>query len=222
MTSRALDLHDIQGNIVKGYGRFDFPKARYILFAIDDAAAGRAFVSALAPSITTAAAFSAWQARRAQPAAQRTLPALPEVTTNIALSYSGLRALGVPRATLQSFPEELAMGMRARCKLLGDDDASAPTHWDPVWRDSEQTHVLISLAGREDSELERRYEQLETLVQQTPGVWQLHGHRAGESRDDLPYQSASAIFRHGATTAGSPMTMTTTEHFGYVDAMSNP
>ena len=32
MAKEALDLHDIQGNIVFGYGRWGYPLARYLLF----------------------------------------------------------------------------------------------------------------------------------------------------------------------------------------------
>ena len=53
--STALDLHDIQGNIVKAYGRYGFPRGRYVLFSVCNGAAGRKFVQALAPTITTSA-----------------------------------------------------------------------------------------------------------------------------------------------------------------------
>ncbi len=38
MDSTVLDLHDIQGNIVKAYGRYGFPKGRYVFFEVCDAA----------------------------------------------------------------------------------------------------------------------------------------------------------------------------------------
>ena len=31
-----IDLPDIQGNIVKAYGRYGFPVARYVFYQIDD------------------------------------------------------------------------------------------------------------------------------------------------------------------------------------------
>ena len=46
-----LDLHDIQGNIVKAYGRYGFPLGRYVLFSVLDHSAGRQFVQALAPAM---------------------------------------------------------------------------------------------------------------------------------------------------------------------------
>ena len=43
MTIR-LDLRDIQGNIIRAYGRFGFPHARYFFLHIADPMAGRAFI----------------------------------------------------------------------------------------------------------------------------------------------------------------------------------
>ena len=50
----VLELADIQGNILTAYGRLGFPKARYLLFHVGQAAAGRAFVEALRLRVTTA------------------------------------------------------------------------------------------------------------------------------------------------------------------------
>ena len=55
---------------------------------------------------------------------------------NIAFSYAGLAALGLPSSTLASFPEEFREGMASRASLLGDDGESAPANWElalPSW-----------------------------------------------------------------------------------------
>ena len=51
----SLDLHDIQGNIVKAYPRLGYPMARYVFFRIRHATSGRNFVKALIPRVTNAA-----------------------------------------------------------------------------------------------------------------------------------------------------------------------
>jgi Dyp-type peroxidase family len=207
-TTTLLDLHDVQGNIIKAYGRYGFPLGRYILFRINQAEHGRAFISALGPSITTSAA---WR----QGGSLTDGTAIPEVTTNIAFTYHGLRELGVPRASLQSFPDEFAMGMRARRDILGDDGSSAPEHWDPVWTEDEPPHVLIWINGRDAACLERRYREILALVAGTGGgVQLLTGHRGAGGREDLPYQEASAIYLDGEPTSK--------EHFGYTDGINNP
>ena len=51
----ALDLHDIQGNIVFGYGRWGYPVSRYLLFKFHDGKKAREFVLALVPLVTSSA-----------------------------------------------------------------------------------------------------------------------------------------------------------------------
>ena len=54
----SLDLADVQGNIVKAYGRYGFPLARYAFFAIDDGKLGRSLVKKLTPLVTTSVPWS--------------------------------------------------------------------------------------------------------------------------------------------------------------------
>jgi hypothetical protein len=53
-----LDLADIQGNILTAYGKLGFPKGRFILLHVDEAASGRRFATAMLPMITTALGWS--------------------------------------------------------------------------------------------------------------------------------------------------------------------
>ncbi len=208
MSDLQLDLHDIQGNIVKAYGRYGFPKGRYVFFSVRDQERGRQFIQALVPRITTSAP---WRERGKN---SGTAP-VPEVTTNIAFSYHGLRELGVPRASLQTFPDEFAMGMRARRDILGDDGSSAPEHWDPIWQEPDAIHIFVAIHGQDERCLELRYQEIVTLVERSAGgVVLLTGHRGEGGRDDLPYQAASAIYIDGVP---SPK-----EHFGFTDGISNP
>lgn len=201
-----LDLHDIQGNIVKAYPRFGLPKARYFFFRVNDGQAGRRFVRDLIPLITTSAP---WVAKGNADDGS----AKPDVTTNVAFTYDGLWRLGVPTSSLQTFPEEFSGGMKARRSILGDDGASDPGNWDPIWRTSEGVHIFVAVNGADDAQVSRRYEEVVRLSSQQPGLELLLGHR-GTAQSDLPYQEASAIF-----VGGQP---TPQEHFGYTDGISNP
>ena len=199
-----LDLHDIQGNVVRAYAPFGFPKARYVFLTVLDSDAGRRLLLKLNPLITTSAPWSstgsATDGRRR-----------PSVTTNIAFTFEGLRSVGVPQASLQSFPDEFAMGMRERQDILGDDEGSSPENWDPVWQQKQPVHLFISINGANDEVLEARYQEI--LGFMDSGVVIASGHRTS-GRDDLDYQPASALFRNGQPTAK--------EHFGYTDGISNP
>ena len=206
--TRALDLHDIQGTVIKAYGRHGFPKARYLLFRVHDGAAGRRFVQALTPMITTSAPWG----RNGSPSDGT---AIPTATINIAFTYHGLRELGVPRASLQSFPDEFAMGMRGRRDILGDDGPSAPERWDSIWRQEDQVHILVWINGQNALAVEKTYDEILALLPKGgDGVELCRGHRGPGGREDLPYQDASAVYADGQPSAK--------EHFGYTDGISNP
>jgi len=206
--SRAkLDLHDIQGNLVKAYPRFGLPKARYFFLRVHDAAAGRTFVKEVTALVTTSAPW----VERARRGDERP----PPVTTNIAFTFDGLRRLGLPQTSLQSFPPEFAMGMRARRAILGDDGPSAPSHWDPVWLADKPVHIFIALNAATQGLIEERYAKIVSFLDtERRGVELLTGHRGDGGRSDLPYQDASAIAIDGQ--------FTNKEHFGYSDGISNP
>ncbi|MFI5309533.1 MAG: peroxidase, partial [Polyangiales bacterium] len=207
-TETRLDLHDIQGSVLKAYGRHGFPLARYVLFVVRQEEAGRSFVRSLLPKITTSAPW-----RKGGLVADGT--AIPSATCNIAFTYHGLRELGVPRASLQSFPDEFAMGMRARQDILGDDGPSAPDRWDPVWQREDQVHILVWINAQTKDALEQRYAELCALLpKEGSGVELCKGHRGPGGRTDLAYQDAAALLHDGRPTAR--------EHFGYTDGISNP
>jgi len=201
----VLDLHDIQGNIIKAYPRFGFCCSRNFFLRVSDGDAGRAFLSALIPTVTTAAP---WVSGGAAVVDSKR----PKITTNVAFTFEGLKRLGVPQASLQTFPEEFAMGMTARRDILGDDGPSAPASWDPIWRGADPVHIFISINASNQAALEQRYQEILALFPKS-GLDLRSGHRTADGAG-LPYQDCSAIFDNGEATSR--------EHFGYTDGISNP
>lgn len=207
-----LDLHDIQGNIVKGYGRYGFPKARYVFFRINSAECGCRFVFQLLPLITTAAPWTQYGSEE-----QGTKK--PNVTTNVSFTFEGLKNLGVPAASLITFPEDFAMGMKARKEILGDNGPSAPENWDPIWKgtESEQpVHMLVTINGVDEEQVSDRYDQIRELLDHPDvkgGVTQLGGH-VGDNGKDEAFQAASALYVNEKPSHK--------EHFGYDDGISDP
>lgn len=187
--THKLDLHDIQGNIVYGYGHFGYPKARYLFFKFNNAVKGRDFVDKLVPLVTTSAPLNR----------QQKLLSKPTATTNVAFTYAGLRELGIPDASLQTFPADFRMGMKARLDILGDDGPSAPEHWDPIWRgDSQDVHMFMSVNGVSEDKVAERYDSIVGIMNEIngakgEGIQILTGHRGPGGVEDLPYQPASAI-----------------------------
>lgn len=196
-----LDLYDIQGNIVKAYGRFQFGQARYIFYHVSDEDKGRAFVRAVEPYITSSAP---WETRDFSLPVDR--DNIPDAATNIAFTYNGLKHLGLPRKSLQSFPAEFSMGMKDRWEILGDDGVSASEHWDPVWNGDLTVDIWVSVDGQTPTALEQRYREICQILESEEvkgGVTQLSGHRG----DTPEYQEAAVLADR-------------TEHFGYKDGIS--
>ncbi len=205
MMTQQLDLTDIQGNIIKAYGRFDYYKARYLFLRVDDGDKGRDFVGAITTKVTSAAP---WKKTSNSSAANK-----PQATTNIAFTYSGLQALELPAASLRGFPEDFMMGMAKRKAILGDDGPSDPKHWDRIWH--EEVHIWISINGLSMEAVEERYDWILEQIDRFGGVTLLMGHHGEKGDDNLPYQDASVIFDEN----GAP---TPKEHFGYTDGISDP
>ena len=134
MTAPQLDWADIQGTILRGY-RVDL--ARHLVLRIDDAVRARAFLGSLVgggtdvPQVTTAAR---WEAK-------------PASFLNVGLTWAGLAALGVPEASLSSFPAAFRRGATdaKTAELVGDVGESAPQHWIGGLADGGSVHLVLSL-----------------------------------------------------------------------------
>jgi Dyp-type peroxidase family len=129
-----LDVDDLQGNILRPYR---FPVAGHVFLRLGDAEEGRRFVGRLAARVTSAAE---WVGDK------------PPCAVNVALSWTGLRALGVAERLLDAFPIEFRQGMAGRAVQLGDTAASAPGRWDAGLGTGE-AHLLISVNGQSDKVL---------------------------------------------------------------------
>lgn len=229
--TKQLDLTDIQGNVIRAYGRFGFPVARYVLLNIRHSAIARDFVATVSKRVTSSVEWGdgPGQIKR------------PNWTVNIAFAYQGLKELELPRASLAGFSPEFVEGMKHRRDILGDDGPSAPENWDPVWEQNrvvreKDVHIFISLNAAiphmpheevlkraQDGTLldqsyawrEEAYAWLKSVVEtHQEGVAILGGHR-GDDGQLYDYQDLSAVLdKNGLPSAK--------EHFGYVDGIGDP
>jgi Dyp-type peroxidase family len=138
---RPLELDDIQNGVLHPR---PFPYvATYLLFRIDDRRTGRAMLRRLLPYLADAA--------------DPTSPA-SDAWLSVALTYQGLKALGVPPDSLASFAPEFRQGMAARATGLGDVGESGPDRWEAPLG-SPDVHLLLTAispdAARRDALLER-------------------------------------------------------------------
>jgi Dyp-type peroxidase family len=172
-----IDRADIQGNVLRGYR---FPVARYLFIRVADVLSGRQWLLHLVEHVTNA---EPWDEK-------------PGWALNIAFTHAGLRALGAPAESLDSFPAEFQDGMRARAELLGDTRDSSPAHWDSHFSNGD-AHVMAVLNASAPERLQERCDWLERTLASSTAL-QVVG------RQDV------ARLPEGR------------EHFGYVDGLSQP
>jgi Dyp-type peroxidase family len=153
VTGAALDLADIQGDILRAYGN-RYGRTSYVLIGVGDAAAGRRWLQDRIDRVTTAVP---WHDGR------------PESTFNVALTRAGLAALGVSEAKIQSFSDEFVQGMAARAQDIGDLNASAPANWDPGLGTGE-AHMLITVNAQSSSILEEALSELRGGLEAAAGM----------------------------------------------------
>ena len=132
----SLDLHEIQATVLRY--RPEPYYGTHILLHIDNAKSGREFLRRLAPHVASAADW--WNAEGAWIA--------------VAVSFTGLVALGVPQEALRSFPEAFRMGMAARADVLLDRGDNDPKNWDEPFG-SGRVHIAFSIFS--DSEEKWRH-----------------------------------------------------------------
>jgi Dyp-type peroxidase family len=181
----TLNLSDIQGFVARGY---TFPYARFVFATIRDSKSAQAFVGHVTDHVTTG---ETWVHGKK-----------PPCTLNIAFTYPGLVKLGLPEATLQSFPDEFVEGMKARGRILGDTGKDGPENWDPIWKMDGSVHIWISMYGETQAAIEERCKKINEWMSETGGA------------SVLQFQDAGAVFIAGKQTSK--------EHFGFTDGFGNP
>jgi Dyp-type peroxidase family len=123
----ALDVSDIQATVLRP--RPSPYVGEYVVLRIDDAAQGRAMLRRIIPYVATSDEW--WLAK---------LPGW----LGIAFTYQGLKALGLPQASLDSFPIEFRQGMAARAAILHDFGDNAPDNWEYPFGGSDM-HVALAI-----------------------------------------------------------------------------
>ncbi len=137
----SLQLNEIQGNVIGGFNK---DNESLVFFRFLDAASGRGWLSAIAPSITTAAQVSDYKVRLKNGSAG------PVTWLNIAFSSAGLRALGLTGFDLQQFPGDFREGMAARAAIVGDQGPNASSNWPAPYRGDHHAVVIIGADQKRD------------------------------------------------------------------------
>ncbi|MCG5221101.1 Dyp-type peroxidase [Streptosporangium sp. KLBMP 9127] len=178
-THAMLELDDIQRGVLSP--RPTPYAATYILFRIDDRAHGRELMRRASAVVTSAA---------------DSMSPLGETWVSVAVSNQGLKALGVPRESLDTFAWEFRQGMAARATALGDTGESAPENWESPLG-SPDVHVVLTALAPDPAQLEKAIDRARPAYHRLPGV--------------------TAIWRQDCNVPPDE-----SEPFGYRDGISHP
>lgn len=175
-------LADIQGLVLRLYRLY---YGRYIFLRFDDAEQGRRWLKQMAPRVTS---VTDWDHAGAT----------TQYTWNVAFTYPGLKALGLPDESLRTFAEDFRMGMVARADFLGDTGDSAPERWDDtLGTQHDSIHAVLILYAIDNATCEREEAWHQSTLIDMPSVAIIHEQDVGI----LP---------------------TGREHFGYLDGIGAP
>ena len=150
--SASLELDDIQSGAL--HGRPSPYVGRYLLLRIHDRAAGRELVRRLHPVVDSG--------HRSPDPAQ-------DAWITLAFTYEGLKALGVPQESLDSFAPEFQQGMAARAAELGDVGESSPEHWETPLG-TREVHVALAALSPDAAKLGAVAERARRAYEQLHGV----------------------------------------------------
>jgi Dyp-type peroxidase family len=168
-----LELDDIQSGVLRP--RPSPYAATYIVLRIDDRRAGRELMGRLRKVVATASN-----------------PESPARDTwvSAALSFHGLKALGLPQASLDSFAPEFQQGMAARAGILGDLGENSPEHWEKPLG-SPDVHVVLTGISPDTEHLEAALERARATYQELRGVtaiWRQDCHTPADEREAFGFK----------------------------------
>lgn len=155
----TLELKDIQGIILYGYGKL--ASASFILLQIANAEAAKNWLGKLVDTITNAETNPSKSGQ--------------ETCLNIAFTHDGLKTLGLDEQALGMFSNEFQEGMTYtdhRRRILGDWGESAPEYWEWGGPSTSSVHILLMLYAIDEPTLNNFYNsQLKSI--ESSGVKQI-------------------------------------------------
>src|SRR6516225_5110608 len=134
--SPTLETSDIQATVLRP--RPKPYRGEYLLLRVGDIGQGREMLRRILPYVA--------------PADEWWVPSLPG-WLGIAFTFEGLKALGVPQASLDSFPIEFRQGMAARAAILNDFGANAPANWEHPFG-TPDAHVALAIYAKSNQDLQ--------------------------------------------------------------------
>jgi Dyp-type peroxidase family len=192
-----LNLSNIQGNSIGGFNK-DSQANLFLKFT--SGSSGRAWLKEIAGELSSSDSViefnNQFRALKKQ-GVNKPETLISAIWVNLAISFAGLKALGVKPADLAAFPPTFQNGMAAAS--IGDVGTSAPSTWVPPFNHPADVHAVLIVAADHSLELAKKVADLTATPAFTAGC-QILLNQPGATRPDLPGH----------------------EHFGFKDGISQP
>ena len=149
---QTLDLNDIQGMVIRGYGKLY--ETAYFLLQINDATQAKTWMKEIYPLIDSADVSSH-----------------AEKTLHLAFTPKGLSALGLKDKNVESFPVPFREGVVTddRSRILGDYGENAPSKW--RWgANDDKLHLTLIFHAKDKPALEVFLEEEKNRINKIGGV----------------------------------------------------
>jgi Dyp-type peroxidase family len=169
----VLELDDIQSGVLRP--RPTPYAATYIALRIDEPRAGCELLRRLSGVVASAA---------------HPMSPAGDTWVSVALTFQGLRVLGVPQLSLASFAWEFQQGMASRAQALGDTGDSSPEHWEHPLGTSD-VHVVITAIAPDGDRLEAAVSRARKTYETLTGIeatWRQNCHVLPNEREPFGFR----------------------------------
>ena len=92
-----------------------------------------------------------------------------DATVTISFTFEGLKALGLPQESLDSFPESFKQGMTERAELLNDTGINNPKNWEKNFK-SNDIHVAAAVISNSEESWKEKLATLRKEIDESPGI----------------------------------------------------
>ena len=161
----SIELDDIQSILLRSR---PIPYVGTLaVFEIKNAETGKNLIKEILPLVTSA---EDWHKNE-------------RASLTIVFTYEGLKALNLPKESLESFPESFKQGMAARKEKLFDIGENDPKHWEKGYG-SGKIHVAAAIIAKDKADWQKTYDDLkQKLDAAKDGITVLETHDFGADEE---------------------------------------
>lgn len=168
---KTLDLTDIQGTVLRGYGKL--MNTAYLFLRIDNAEQARAWLKAILPEIDSA-----------DPSTDRSDP------LHLAFTAPGLEHLGLSKTNVDNFPIPFREGINTdnRNRILGDYGRNAPDLW--RWGGQQKIHMVLMIHALDPAGCDKAIAAQKQRIQEGGGlsvIHEIHGYLREDNKEPFGF-----------------------------------